>query len=613
MPANSTFEQIWYYVSGNALLRNFTLRVHKFTFQWDLFMHLTICILALVPFAFTGHHLCILLPVSVWVFYNTLFLVGIKRANSLVPGFANFKHTFKTTMEEFFSQKLLPVISISYLLVSLSLSVTGQRLDGPPLCFQPCGACLASWGESVFINKDTNINELDENRIGCGVSNGKELLGYYTMVQTSFLLFVTVIIAMAVCMAWKVAQEELSERQAAETWLKTEDPMAFTIREEIIKLYGAPASFIRPEGNVVWVFYGIIAALSFTLFGWDNWSVLPPSSTASLLIALNLLTILTSALILHLGFFGRLLSLYQRNFLRVQCLTKYISDCSDQQLDAWWNCRSFVLNDDLAIDYDLGGLAVSATFLINIVVFFVLIAQTYREGLKAMMEPPGNYCAYACLYITMCLLKIFTLATSTYEEQHRHIQYLQSNSQTMRNQPSWSAANNNQSSASLSMPIDIDNTSETDALLRKEKQSDADPIDTLENATIKNVSSTYSLTGYSPTNNTPTGFGMGLQDIDNSSMSAISAVNRSSTVVATLTRGSSIGTSIMDNRRQSMAEMVAQIRKYDPYPCILGIPVMPALFASCKFYIFISFLLIGTRMFIQCIRIINFGDDSSVM
>lgn len=35
-------------------------------------------------------------------------------------------------------------------------------------------------------------------------------------------------------------------------------------------------------------------------------------------------------------------------------------------------------------------------------------------------------------------------------------------------------------------------------------------------------------------------------------------------------------------------------RKYDPYPCILGIPVMPALFSTCKFYIFVSFTMIGT-------------------
>jgi hypothetical protein len=35
------------------------------------------------------------------------------------------------------------------------------------------------------------------------------------------------------------------------------------------------------------------------------------------------------------------------------------------------------------------------------------------------MEPPGSYCAYAVLYITMCLIKIFTLATNTFEEQYR--------------------------------------------------------------------------------------------------------------------------------------------------------------------------------------------------
>jgi nitrogen fixation protein FixH len=38
------------------------------------------------------------------------------------------------------------------------------------------------------------------------------MLGYYTMAQTSFLLFMSVIVAMAVCMAWRVADEELAER-----------------------------------------------------------------------------------------------------------------------------------------------------------------------------------------------------------------------------------------------------------------------------------------------------------------------------------------------------------------------------------------------------------------
>ena len=34
-----------------------------------------------------------------------------------------------------------------------------------------------------------------------------------------------------------------------------------------------------------------------------------------------------------------------------------------------------MLNDDLALDYDIAGLAVSATFLLDIVVFGILINQ----------------------------------------------------------------------------------------------------------------------------------------------------------------------------------------------------------------------------------------------
>lgn len=67
-------------------------------------------------------------------------------------------------------------------------------------------------------------------RIGCGYENGKELLGYYTMAQTSFLEFLAVMVAMSVCLAWRVADEELAERHDAGEWLKKEDPRAFQIR-----------------------------------------------------------------------------------------------------------------------------------------------------------------------------------------------------------------------------------------------------------------------------------------------------------------------------------------------------------------------------------------------
>ena len=271
------------------------------------------------------------------------------------------------------------------------------------------------------LGSDTATDDIS----GCGYLNGRELLGYYTMAQTSFTLFITVIVAMAICMAWSVAEDELQDRRSAEEWLKKECIMAFEMREQFMTKFGRPASSIRPEGSVVWVVFGVVAALSFTLLGWHNWSVIPPSHTSTLLIILNILTILTSTLILHLGFFGRVSALYKRNEMRVVFLSELLLKIDESCIDAWWNCRNFVLNDDLALDYDLGGLAVSLTFAINLTVVFVLLIQTTRDGFRAILEPPGSYCAYACLYITMCLLKIFNFAMHTFEEQMLHMSILQ--------------------------------------------------------------------------------------------------------------------------------------------------------------------------------------------
>lgn len=361
------------FTAFTSLTRNFKLRVHKFTFQWDLVSYFSLAIFSLFPFIFTGRRFYAVLPLIVWGFYNILFLIGVQRVNALIPGFRKFKHTFQASIEEFFSPKLLPIMSISFLLVALSLAVTGRRLGGPPLCYSSCSTCLSLWDSSI--KYDPTIPTEMEVRIGCGYLNGKEMLGYYTMAQTSFLQFMAVIMAMSVCLAWRVAEEEIVERKQAVEWLKTENIHAFEMREEILKRFGSPGSAIRPEGNAVWVTFGIVVAITFTLLGWHNWSVLPPSPTATLLIILNLLTILTSTLILHLGFFGRLLSLYKRNFQRVEYLTTCLNSLQEQRIDAWWNCRSFVLNDDLALDYDIGGLAVSATFIVNLLVFLTVIIQ----------------------------------------------------------------------------------------------------------------------------------------------------------------------------------------------------------------------------------------------
>ena len=41
--------------------------------------------------------------------------------------------------------RLLPILSVSFALVVLSLAVTGHKLGGPPLCYRSCRVCLASW------------------------------------------------------------------------------------------------------------------------------------------------------------------------------------------------------------------------------------------------------------------------------------------------------------------------------------------------------------------------------------------------------------------------------------------------------------------------------------
>ena len=288
------------------------------------------------------------------------------------------------------------------------LSSAGHRLGGPPLCYHPCGVCLAAWQHSIPLSGGSSSQGgglvgaavstvadalltsavpedplvaarvdplVDAYHIGCGYANGKEMLAYYTMSQTSFTLFFIVVVALTVCLAWRVAEDERQERRSAEEWLKCENASAYQLRTQLVEQLGAPGSSVRPEGSATWIFFGVTAALTFTLLGWHNWSVLPPSNTATLLIILNLLTILMSTLILHLSFFGRLLALYKRNYLRVQALTQALAATTKEELDSWWNCRNFVLNDDLSLDYDMGGLAVSATFLIALTLFAALITQ----------------------------------------------------------------------------------------------------------------------------------------------------------------------------------------------------------------------------------------------
>lgn len=124
--SHNTIDRLRTYISKNSIFRKFHLRVHKFTFQWELALHLVICIMSLTPFFFTGKRSYSLIPISVWLFYNILFLIGPQFSNKVIPRFGKLKLSFKSTIEDFFSPKLLPVLSISFLCVVLSLAVTGK-------------------------------------------------------------------------------------------------------------------------------------------------------------------------------------------------------------------------------------------------------------------------------------------------------------------------------------------------------------------------------------------------------------------------------------------------------------------------------------------------------
>lgn len=49
-------------------------------------------------------------------------------------------------------------------------------------------------------------------------------------------------------------------------------------------------------------------------------------------------------------------------------------------------------------------------------------------------------------------------------------------------------------------------------------------------------------------------------------------------------------------QQQAMRRMVSHMSESDPYPCVLGIPVKPALFATSKVYVFVCFAVISIKL-----------------
>lgn len=96
-----------------------------------------------------------------------------------------------------------------------------------------CSALLLRFSRTWPKHRTTNKNQ--------------ELLAYYTVSQSAILIYLAVMTGLLTCLAWKVSEEELAQRQAAESRLKAQNPRAFELRERMILEHGRPGS--RWEGR----------------------------------------------------------------------------------------------------------------------------------------------------------------------------------------------------------------------------------------------------------------------------------------------------------------------------------------------------------------------------
>lgn len=341
--------------------------------------------------------------------------------------------------------------------------------------------------------------------------------------------------------------------------------------------------------------------------------------------------------------------------MRVAYLSELLKTLNEDSMDAWWNCRNFVLNDDLALDYDLGGLAVSLTFVINVCSVTVVIIQTFRDGFQAMLEPPGSYCAYGSLYITMCLLKIFNFAMETFDEQMRHMNILQRKSIQQMNRSTsftnlqrdhiqamelkeigsnpvhsnpWGNTNDTSSFLGMGVGLDLDDHSSVhsnDMALDLGLDSDS-KSGSLDQSSSGVATKNFIGAAQGALSSLMTNFGMSSDKLRDSSGSNVDGSVNPSPLPRGLERNASVeekiagvpvaefgtrppsfsrGSSLhgaSEIKRQTLMNMISQIRQFDPYPCVLGIPMMPALFSTSKFYLFILFTLIGLQVMVSAFR-----------
>jgi hypothetical protein len=164
---------------------------------------------------------------------------------------------------------------------------------------------------------------------------------------------------------------------------------------------------------------------------------------------------------------------------------------------------------------------------------------------------PGSHCAYASVYLTVCLIRIFELATRTFEEQQSHIQGLAARMEEVSREPQ----------AALCQPC-FAGVTHTRAFARPSQVAELQTKEDL----CSSPSSQSCGDGWS------FGGGVDLYEVH------------------------------LNATREEVEDMMTQILRFDPYPCILGIPVKPRLFSRAKVVICLCFLSLGSRITLDLLR-----------
>eukprot|EP00968_Pinguiococcus_pyrenoidosus_P002889 scaffold167_cov244-Pinguiococcus_pyrenoidosus.AAC.6 len=327
-----------------------------FDFDWGVAAQFLLLLLTLLPFAFLNQRWLALLCLSFALCY-ALLIRRDRRRNCRDPNLE--------ALDRRFPPPLLPLLGLCYAGVATVLGMAAHKLQGPPLCFARCKTCLGRWKAAVFFQRnetdlldgadvgdyyeaeqvwmssqDDDVNaELDDADPAayCGAANGAELVGFFAVAQSATFIFLSGIVVIIVCLAWSLSNFEKNKRKEAVKWLKTENCLAFALREELCLKVGPPGTDPRVSLDREWIYCGIGFALAFSNLGLKRWRDLNYSKRWTYLyVLLHICITFISFMLIHVGFYGRLRVLYLRSLSRTKLLTQQLSEIlkSEEEIDA---------------------------------------------------------------------------------------------------------------------------------------------------------------------------------------------------------------------------------------------------------------------------------------